>query len=47
MMPSMIGPQKSRPNFDEYAKNNLYGGRNKLVKSLEALESLIKRLRTI
>ena len=39
MMPSMIA-QESEPNFDEYAKDNLWGGRNELVKHIEALEIL-------
>ena len=37
LWPSMMGPQKSEPDFDEYAKNNLWGGRNELVKHVEAV----------
>ena len=43
MMPSMIGPQKRGPDFDEYAKNNLYGGRNKPINWLKALKSPFKK----
>ena len=42
LWPSMMGPKMSEPDFDEYAKNNLWGGRNELVKHVEALESLFQ-----
>ena len=43
LWPSMMGPQKSEPDFDEYAKNNLWGGRNELVKHVKSLESLFQK----
>ena len=42
MMPSMLESKQSEPDFDEYAKDNLWGGRNELVKHVEALESLFQ-----
>ena len=46
LWPSMMGPQKNEPEFDEYAKDNLWGGRNELVKHVEALEGLFQGANT-
>ncbi len=43
LWPSMMGPQKRELDFDEYAKNNLWGGRNELVKHVEELVRLFER----
>ena len=43
LWPSMMGPQKSEPNFDEYAKYNLWGGRDDLVIHVMALERLFNK----
>ena len=43
LWPSMMGPKKSEPDFDKYAEDNLWGGRNELVKHVEALESLFQQ----
>ena len=42
MMPSTLKSQQSELDFDEYAKDNLWGGRNELVKHVEALEILFQ-----
>ena len=42
MMPSTLKSQQSELDFDEYAKDNLWGGRNELVKHVEALETLFQ-----
>ena len=40
LWPSMMGPQKTELEFDEYAKYTLWGGRDELVIHVMALESL-------
>ena len=47
LWPSMMGPQKSEPNFDDYAKYNLWGGRDDLVIHVMALESLFNEAKGV
>ena len=47
LWPSMMGPQKSETNFDEYAKYNLWGGRDDLVIHVMALESLFNKAKGV